>query len=165
MPLSQRQLEALDAIDWLLDPGMAYRQTGRSLLFAVGLVRAAARNPGVWVYLTDHSMSVGVTQAQAQRFLESTVRDLVVSDLNLRPHFEMNRSRFRLNLEYNVDSWQPPEAFFAENRMYLREAGEVRQRIQPFLEQGIRGFQGVQSLPPPPPPERLTVWELLMADD
>jgi hypothetical protein len=52
MPLNSQQLDALSALEWLLDPDN--RRSGRTLAIAVALVRVAGRHPGQWIEVVDH---------------------------------------------------------------------------------------------------------------
>lgn len=78
--LSTPQSAALAALEWLHAPD--YRQTGRTTVLAIAVIRAALRRPGETIPIRDHGGN-----RTADRMLAVAIYDLVTRDPQLRGQF------------------------------------------------------------------------------
>ena len=103
MPLNPTQEEALPVLDWFLSENEDDRQTGRSWILAVALIRLAARNPGRFVQARDH-----IATRDAARYTLVLVEGLINMDQHLRQFREIREFGFQLNLLEPILNWLPP---------------------------------------------------------
>lgn len=143
VPLNFRQREALGVLDWLLDQD-GQRQTGRTFVIAVSLIRQAIRRSPQHVYLIDH-------YAQSPRMNHRVIRDMVLHltesdpDLMGRAHIDVQDDRFSIQPLAESrplpdgPSWLPPESVLGVMAGNLRsdvaEALTQEQRIDALLNQ------------------------------
>jgi hypothetical protein len=99
------QEEALPYLDKLLDP-RGNRQTGRTYLLAVALIRAGCRNPGVRIPFIDHHDN---TQ-EARHIVHRYVGILAWNDAALRDAYQATDRCFVMNLPAPVEDWRPAPA-------------------------------------------------------
>jgi len=94
------QQEALPYLDKLFDP-RGNRQTGRTYLIALALIRAACRNPGVRIPFIDHHDN----NNNARRIVRRYVEIMVGTDSALREHYSANDLSFVLKLREPIEDW------------------------------------------------------------
>lgn len=107
MPLSENQLRALEVLDWLFRSDDSLRQTGRSLVWVVALIREAARHPGQWVEISDHAEQYTHLHRHLHEGTQSILRELVSRDFRLDGNLEIDQHHFRLSLPEPIDNWLP----------------------------------------------------------
>jgi hypothetical protein len=123
VPLTEQQQAALPALDWLIG---GERRTGRSLVMAVAIIRAACRNPEVPFYLVDHFNSTRDSRNYVGTCID---RLLHHSPLPEYARFSLNRERLvvytpqSFEWEPNLEDWGP---FSASDRI-LSESEYQRQ--------------------------------------
>ncbi len=83
--LHERQVEAILALDWLLDASKDTRNTGRTVAVAIALLRKALRHPGQRVYLFDHHDGVGEARHVLDLIMELAETEPTLFDLNFAP--------------------------------------------------------------------------------
>lgn len=96
------QQAALPYLDKLFDP-MGNRQTGRTYLLAVALIRAACRNPTIEVPFIDHHDNDRRSLGIVKRY----VQILVKYSPELKPYYKSSGHHFRLNLPEPIMDWMP----------------------------------------------------------
>lgn len=138
MPLTERQHDALDVLDWLFDPEA--RRQGRSYILAVALIRAAAIHPNVDVPVLDHHP----TLFYADRILD-LICHLARADYRLRDHLIVHSRgpSIRLTLAEPVIDWLPIDDLSEE---------ELAMRV-------IQAQEGEEPSPEPLPERRTAWWE------
>lgn len=102
MPLTEQQVMTLQAIDWLFDD--QYRQQGRTTVWAIGIIRAAIRQPRHDVEIE----TIIYPEQRARQHLVNVVRDMCMSDDVLRPIAMIDMRRHMLRIEGQADpNWLP----------------------------------------------------------
>lgn len=152
MPLNPRQVEAVVALDWLLDPGN--RREGRSLAMAVALIRRALANPNVPIAYLDHFGAASETQSNRLRQLcRDYVSNLIRNDPTLLRHgwriLEREFTFVGLPLQQPIHGWWPSDDALGDDRLLLQP--EVPAQEPPLVEEA--------------PVERPTAWDRLNSDD
>jgi hypothetical protein len=83
MPLTPKQAEAVNALDWLLNEDA--RREGRTMAFAVALIRQALRRPRQRIAYLDHLHAVTqMARDRAEATTREYVRHLIGRDARLR---------------------------------------------------------------------------------
>jgi hypothetical protein len=152
MPLTYRQREALGVLDWLLDQD-GQRQTGRTFVLAVSLIRQAIRRSPQPIYLIDHNAP---QSRMGLRVIRDMVLHLTESDPHLmgRAHIDVRDDRFSIQplseSRHLPDgpSWLPPESVLEVM------AGNIRSRGSEWST-----AVGLEPL------VKRTRWERLLADE
>ena len=124
MPLTDRQATAVEILDWLLDQDES-RQTGRTFVFAVSLIRQALRAQGQTVFLIDHWAR---DIRQGRRVLRDMILHLTESDPRLMGSAHIDVREDRLSIQPLSErtplpswrSWVPPESALEVMRVNLR---------------------------------------------
>lgn len=98
--LTPQQLEAIQALEWLYDPGAPQRRTGRSLVTAIAMIRLALRYPGQSINLRDHITGRGPRSAAEVALNISRILD---DDPLLQDAFLVRNAR----LTFNADELAP----------------------------------------------------------
>jgi hypothetical protein len=94
MPHTERQLHALEALDWLLDIGEDYRASGRTHIIAVALIRQALRHPRQRIPYLDHwGFNLPVRQAAMRELI---VRLIDMDEELSRCAWDIARENFRV---------------------------------------------------------------------
>lgn len=83
--LRERQIEAILALDWLLDDSKDSIATGRTVTVAIALLRKALRHPGRRVYLFDHHEGVGEARRVLDLIMELAETEPTLFDLHFVP--------------------------------------------------------------------------------
>ncbi len=133
MPLNSQQLDALSALEWLLDPDN--RRSGRTLAIAVALVRVAGRHPGQWIEVVDHH-GRRESRDYLLRTIDLLLRNALGQDYRLRasgsdPAIMANR--------FIPSDWVPSEEVLnpSERRPERVVPREVVERLQEFGAVGM----------------------------
>jgi len=185
VPLSATQQHALDALDWMFDAGNGQRQTGRSLVWALALVRAAARHPGERIEISDHAETFVHQHRQSHEQCRQNVVMLVRSDPALSRNVEMDQRHFWFHLPRPIMDWMPPLDQDLPQRVQTRDF-QMEVRTDPRMPPGEfrlepSGTTDLAAMPrflrdqlldptppsviPTPPARPRTVWERLTQDD
>lgn len=166
MPLTDRQVAAVTILSWLLDQGDPPRQTGRTMVFAVVLIRQALQHPGRVIFFRDHY----APRAADLMVIRSMVLHLMGSDPSLMgsAHIDVREDRFSIQLLDerrplpNWREWVPPESLLEPSRVNLRsglmESLVWEQRLDDLLRQVEYAERGDSVLP-------RTRYERLLDDD
>jgi len=141
MPLTPDQLQAVGILDWLLDQE-GHRRTGRSLTYAVALIRQALRYPGRNIYYMDH---IGHISLRDMRHLSRSLIDyLTVEDPFLRlltwrcqqQHFQLvtipeETIVTRAAIPWPMHNWLPADSLLAETeeRVLRPETSPIRSAL------------------------------------
>jgi len=124
MPLTDQQLGAIGAVEWLFDHSPLHRRSGRTLVLAVAAIRVACQHPGEWVQIVDH-----VPGREPANNLCRMIETLVRSDPQLAPFFTLNRQatqerRLRIELPRPLRHWLPSEEALGRNIPITERARE-----------------------------------------
>ena len=145
MPLTEQQTAALPVLDWLIG---GERRTGRSLVIAVAIIRAACRNPGVSFYLVDHFNSTQQTRCFTRNCINSLLHH---SPLPEYARFSLNQERLIVHTprsfewELNLNWGTPPPVLpFSEDTL-------VHEMPHSLASDRILTTEYPQTTPPPKP--------------
>jgi len=160
VPLSTRQANAVKVLDWLLEQEVE-RQTGRTFVIAVSLIRQALRYPSRVIFLIDHPAA----RAVGNRIVRDMVLHLTESDPHLMgsAHINVREDRFSIQpLEGSrpLPEWQgwiPTETVLGPMRANFRSELAESLSQESHLDLLIAQTDG-----DPEPPTR---YERLSGDD
>lgn len=169
MPLTARQQEALDSLDWLYSE--EERSLGRTIVQAVAYVRVAARTPGFHIRVQDHSCM----GHRADRMLLGVIQGLMLDDPEMAPYFvqDLRAGTFCFSAEMPPTDWMPASDALGELplRTPLREMRPnplPLRRVNVSAGQAVRVNPRPQRTPPevpriylPLPSPRIDFWETL----
>jgi hypothetical protein len=144
--LTQQQTEALEALDWLLDPGgdTGVRGSGRTTVLALAYLRHAfnrvygRRPPGDWIPVVDHHHIMGSASIYDNRWVLRKIEEIAHQ---ARLHVQVSEGRFRV---LPIDPTQEEDLDFS--RRFLFEE---------FVVDG----------PDEPGVPRPTSWEVILSED
>lgn len=154
--LTARQMQAIENLEWLYDPGDTFRASGRSLTMAIALIRVALRYPGQGIGIRDH-FSVARRASVAIEAITFTIERMLDDDPLLQGSFLVRAGRLTFNarairpLEIDPSTWLP------------------RNWVAPAPARQERNFAvvggDISNIPPPTPastPEpQPTLWDYL----
>ncbi len=178
MPLTEDQLRAIQALDWLMDPSDNHRRSGRSLAVAIVLIRHALHYLGQDIHYTDHIPAI------PQRQQQDIMRPLVEGFINHDPFLQrldwhcIQRS-FRLvsipeqtmhisgaDIPFPIWAWLPTNEVLGDTDHLLRsgQMATIRGVLEQeeALDEVLRQVTFTDTVEEAI--ERPSVWELLAAD-
>lgn len=173
MPLTERQVTALETLDWLFDD-RSNRAEGRTFIMAVAFIRQALRYPGRQVPIFDHIHSPDTRMAilgYAQRLVDQDPR---LQRLDWNWHHDSRGPNISVGgmtppeiIPYN---WIPsiPEE---ETDIFLHRVQQLQDDEAIHMGPRVPNTQPMFRAPPEPEPEppqgppAKTVWERLSEGD
>ena len=112
MPLTPNQVEAVTALDWLLNDDDNRRQ-GRTTALAVALIRQALRHPNQRIVFLDHIHAMPYMRERGEYIIRQYVEHFIRTDprlqtfgWNVRPH------DFGAAVPAPVYDWWPDDSVF-----------------------------------------------------
>lgn len=128
MPLTPKQVDAVVALDWLLDNGDGSRRQGRTTALAVALIRQALRRPGQRIGYMDHlhAMPSESMHGRGELIMRQIVGGLVHADPVLRTYgWDLAQHSFKAVLVNPVFTWWPDPSLFEGDLPLADDDGPV----------------------------------------
>lgn len=101
--LTDQQIRALSALDWLLGSDTESMKTGRTTVMALHAIKAAVDSPGTRIGLHDHDMS-----PSGQTHMGRVVRQLIQkADSETRSRFRIGRYTITFRRSENPEEKEP----------------------------------------------------------
>lgn len=110
MPLTHKQIQAVQALDWLIDEDN--RRDGRSIAFAVALIRQALRHPNVRVGYLDHVHAIPSESlnSRGRQLIREYIGGMISADPALQQcGWDLRERDFKAVTEQPVLDWWPSE--------------------------------------------------------
>lgn len=179
MPLTDDQLRAILALDWLMDPSDNHRRSGRSLAVAIVLIRHALHYPELDIHYMDHVP--GMPHRQQVDIMQHIVGAFLDGDAFLRRLEWRRMSRFfRLvsipdqtmhivgaSIPFPIWAWLPTNEILGDTEANLLRPGQMATlrgalEQEANLDEVLRQVTFIDKVEEEI--ERPSVWELLVAE-